>query len=75
MKVEDLLHILGPDSEHVSIIEKYYIGSQKLIAFQTFSASDALDMLVGVPDRVLNAEIESFRDSETHIDIFTKPTN
>lgn len=75
MKVEDLLHVLGPDSEHVSVIEKYYIGNQKLIAFQTFSASDALDMLVGVPDRVLNAEIESFHDYGTHIDIFTKPTN
>lgn len=74
MKVEDLLHALGPNSEHVSVIEKYYIGKQKLIAYQTFSASDALDMLIGVPDRVLNAEIESFRDDGTNIDIFTKPT-
>lgn len=75
MKVEDLLHALGPNSEHVSIIEKYYICAQKLVAFQTFSASDALDMLVGVPDRVLNAEVESFHDNGDHFDIFTKAPN
>ena len=75
MKVLDLLHALGPNSKHVSVIEKYYIGKQKLIAFQTFSANDALNMLVGVPYRVLNAEVESFLDNGDNFDIFTKPTN